>query len=197
MKLKTKLLFVCMILVSACVQGQVIGIKTNTVMDGLKMINLGTEIGIGKKTTLDLTANYNPWKESKYRMYKNLFIQPEYRLWFCDRFNGSFIGIHAHGGVYQFSKIHFPFHLWSKMTDFWPEVHNYRFKGYFYGAGISYGYQWILGKHWNLEANLGAGYTRFHYKEYPCVECGDKIGEGNKDYWGITKAGISLIYFIR
>lgn len=180
------LLFVCLS-ASSLVCGQTVGIKTNVLMDLTKTINLGAEIGLNKKTTLDLYVNYNPWKESNYKMFKMLAFQPEYRYWFCDRFNGHFIGIHAHGGIYQAAGIEMPFGLWKGLKDD-------RYRGYFYGAGISYGYQWIMAKHWNIEANIGVGYVRAHYEKYPCIECAEKAGEGYKNYFGPTKAAISLIY---
>ena len=41
-------------------------------MDALKIINLGAEVGLSKKLTLDLYANYNPWtyKDQKIDVYK-------------------------------------------------------------------------------------------------------------------------------
>jgi hypothetical protein len=186
---KRKLLLIVCMFASTLSFGQVVGIKTNAVMDATKVINLGTEIGLAKKTTLDLYANYNPFKESRYKMHKMLMFQPEIRHWFCDRFNGSFVGFHLHGGVYQFADVKMPFGLMDFLKDS-------RYKGYFYGGGVSYGYQWILGKHWNLEGNIGVGYARIHYKKYPCAECGEELDNGWYNYFGPTKAAISLIYFI-
>lgn len=37
---------------------------------------------------------------------------------------------------------------------------NYRYDGKIYGAGISYGYHWILKNRWSMEATIGAGYAR-------------------------------------
>ena len=179
-------LFVCLF-ASTLLYGQVVGIKTNLLMDITKTINLGAEIGLSKKSTLDLYANYNPWEKHSFKMFKMLAFQPEYRYWFCDRFNGHFIGIHAHGGIYQVAGIDMPGSIWKELKD-------NRFKGHFYGAGISYGYQWIMSKHWNIEANIGVGYVRAKYEKFPCIECGDKTEEGHKNYVGPTKAAVSLIY---
>ena len=76
----------------------------------------------------------------------------------------------------------------------WPELKDHRFKGHFYGFGVSYGYQWILGKHWNLEGNIGIGYARVKYEQFECKTCGEKVKEGHKNYVGPTKAAVSLIY---
>ena len=157
MKKKRILFLFVTLFASTLLYSQVVGVKTNLVMDAMKMINLGAEVGLSKKLTLDLYANYNPWKYKDQKMMKMLAIQPELRYWFCDKFNGHFVGFHVHGGVYQAAAINMPWGIW-------PELEDHRFKGHFYGAGISYGYQWILAKHWNLEGNIGVGYARVKYQ---------------------------------
>ena len=57
--------------------------------------------------------------------------------------------------------------------------------------------QWVVSPRWNLEFNLGAGYVYLTYDKYPCVKCGTKIGSGTNNYFGVTKAAISLIYLIK
>jgi len=54
-----------------------------------------------------------------------------------------------------------------------------------------------MNKHWNMEFNVGAGYARIHYNKYPCTDCGRKLEEGNYNYWGVTKVGLSFIYFLK
>lgn len=150
MKKKRILFLFVTLFASTLLYSQVVGVKTNVVMDALKIINLGAEVGLSKKLTLDLYANYNPWTYKDQKMMKMLAFQPELRYWFCDKFNGHFVGAHLHGGVYQAAAIDMPWGIW-------PELKDHRFKGHFYGFGVSYGYQWILGKHWNLEGNIGIG----------------------------------------
>ena len=62
MKKKRILFLFVTIFTSTLLYSQVVGVKTNVVMDAMKVINLGAEIGLSKKLTLDLYANYNPWK---------------------------------------------------------------------------------------------------------------------------------------
>ena len=124
-------LLVCMF-ASTLLYGQAVGIKTNVLMDVTKTINLGAEIGLNKKTTLDLYFNYNPWEKSHMEMFKMLMFQPEYRYWFCDRFNGHFVGFHLHGGIYQAAGKDLPFGQRRDLCDS-------RFTGPLYGAGYSYG----------------------------------------------------------
>ena len=105
MKKKRILFLFVTLFASTLLYSQVVGVKTNLVMDAMKMINLGAEVGLSKKLTLDLYANYNPWKYKDQKMMKMLAIQPELRYWFCDKFNGHFVGFHVHGGVYQAAAI--------------------------------------------------------------------------------------------
>ena len=97
MKKKRILFLFVTLFASTLLYSQVVGVKTNLVMDAMKIINLGAEVGLSKKLTLDLYANYNPWKYKDQKMMKMLAIQPELRYWFCDKFNGHFVGFHVHG----------------------------------------------------------------------------------------------------
>ena len=87
-----KVLFVLsLLLVSSSMYGQ-IAVKTNVPMDVLRIPNIGFELGISKKITLDVPLYYNPWKFSDDKQLKLSMIQPEIRYWLCDKFNGHFFG---------------------------------------------------------------------------------------------------------
>ena len=65
----------------------------------------------------------------------------------------------------------------------------------FAGAGLAYGYDLILGRHWNLEFEIGAGYAYTRYDQFECQECGSVLAEDmTHHYIGITKAAISLVF---
>ena len=70
MKKKRILFLFVTLFASTLLYSQVVGVKTNVVMDALKIINLGAEVGLSKKLTLDLYANYNPWKYKDQKMMK-------------------------------------------------------------------------------------------------------------------------------
>ena len=59
---------------------------------------------------------------------------------------------------------------------------------------MTYGYQWILSRHWNVEAAVGVGYDYIKYKKYPCETCGTVEEQGHKNYFGPTKLALSLMY---
>jgi putative salt-induced outer membrane protein YdiY len=100
--------------------------------------------------------------------------------------------IKAIGGQYNIGGLKNGLKLFG--TDF-SQLTDYRFQGWFAGAGIGYGYSWILGRHWNLEAEVGVGYARAWYDKYPYEKGSQAIlTDGTKDYWGITKLAISFVY---
>lgn len=182
-------LLFALLLISLVTFAQTASLKTNLLYNATTTPNLAFEIGLSNKTSLELNVGYNPWEFINNKKLKHYLIQSEFRWWFCETFNGSFMGAHLLGGEYNVGGIKLPFGMF-------PSLKDYRYEGYFYGGGISLGHQWILNKRWSVEATLGLGYIRTEYDKYPCEECGKKIKTDGKNYWGPTKAGISLIYFL-
>lgn len=196
MKRQLILLVLCLMTVGyASAQGEV-GIKTNLLYGGYTFTpNLGVEIGLGKRTTLDISGGYN-WlnldgTKNNNKKLVHWIAQPEFRYFLCEKFNGHFFGVHALYSQYNIGGHELPLLLGKGSKDF-------RFEGSAWGAGLSYGYQLMLGKHWNVEFNIGVGYAQLKYDKYSCTKCGDKIETGaTTHYLGPTKAGISLIYIIK
>lgn len=173
-------------------RGQNVAIKTNLLADAVLSPNLGLEVGLAPKWTLDVTGQFNAWTLSHDRRWKHWALQPEARYWFCDRFAGHFLGAHAHGGQYNMGGFDGKYNFLG--TDA-GKLKDFRYQGWFIGAGVAYGYAWVLGHHWNLEAEIGFGYSYTRYDKYPCAECGTKV-ETDKPhhYVGPTKAAINLVY---
>lgn len=167
--------------------GQSIAVKSNLLSDAATTLNLGAEFGVAPRWTIDLSASYNPWTFSGNRKVKQLFFQPEARYWLCERFNGHFFGVHLLGGAFNLGGVSLP--GLSK---------EFRYEAWAGGAGITYGYQWMIGRRWNLEASLGLGYVYTRYDKYECVACGKKL-EANrtKGFFTPTKASVSIIYLIK
>ncbi|MGN0231456.1 MAG: DUF3575 domain-containing protein [Muribaculaceae bacterium] len=192
MKIKLCVALLMALFAGMFVSAQKVALKTNLLYDATATVNAGIEIGLAPRWTLDISGNFNGWTMSHNRKWKHWLVQPEARYWFCERFSGHFIGIHAHGGEYNFGNlkngIKFLGSDFSKLTD-------NRYQGWYAGGGLSYGYAWILGKHWNLEAELGIGYIYTRFDKYPCAECGEKIEEdASHHYFGPTKLALSIVY---
>ena len=193
MKLKFCIVLIMGLLFSTEMKCQEVAIKTNLLYDALMNVNAGVEVGLAPKWTLDVSGDYNGWKFSHQRQWKHWMVQPEARYWFCDRFQGWFLGVHAHGGQYNVgggldNSIDF------FGTDLSPLGEN-RVQGWFVGAGVGAGYAVALSKHFNLEFELGIGYAYTKFDKYRCTTCDSKI-ESDKDhhYFGPTKAEIGFVY---
>ena len=189
--MKKKLVLTLFVL--ACIHlshAQRLAVKSNLLYDATTTINLGVEYGFHRKWSFDLSGNYNPWKFNDETRLKHLLIQPELRYWFCERFRRTFIGVHGH--VAQFNVGGWP--DWSFVSE---NMQKKRYQGDLYGGGVSIGHSWIIKKRWSIEASLGLGYARINYEKYPCAECGSIEKNRSRNYWGPTKAAVSLIYMIK
>ena len=169
---------------------QQVAVKTNLLYDATTTPNIGAEVGIGKKHTMQLYYGLNPWEfsgDNGGKYFKHWLLEPEYRYWFCHRFQGSFVGIHGLGGEFNAANVKLPFGIEKGLRD-------HRYEGWYIGGGLTYGYQWVLSRHWNFEASLGVGVIYADYQKYECGECGRKVGDDDTFYVGPTKAVLSLIY---
>ena len=168
------------------VYSQSIAVKSNILYDMTGTLNLGGEIKCDNHHSFQLNVNYNPWELGENKKMKQILIQPEYRIWFDEVFTGSFIGIQAHYGQYNFGG-----------TTPFTTVKNNRYQGDLIGVGFAYGHQWILSTFWSLEAGLSVGYAHLSYKKYGPAKGDAMLDKAHKNYWGPTQVSLSLIYFIR
>ena len=167
-----------------------VSLKTNLLPDAALSPNLGVEVKLAKKWSLDLTGELNLWPVNGHK-WKHWLAQPEARYWFCEPFIKSFIGLHAIGGQFNAGNIKNGIKFLG--TDF-SQLSHYRYEGWAVGAGIAYGYALPLAKHFNMEFEIGVGYVYVDFKKFSCAECSHKIGDGHHNYFGPTKAAINLVY---
>lgn len=188
--MKKTLLFLVLLLTLGAAKAQTVGIKTNLLYDATASPNLGIEIGLAPKWSLDISGNLNAWAIDG-RRWKHWFVQPEARYWFCDRFAGHFFAFHGIGGKYNFGNLP---HGFMFLGSNFKNLANHRYQGWGAGGGIAYGYAWVLGKHWNLEAEIGVGAIYTKYDEFDCESCSRKTGNGSHVYYGPTKLALNLEY---
>ena len=189
--LKTLLTLALFLGLSVAANAQKVGIKTNLISDIVTSPSLGVEFKMAPKWTFDLSGQVNFWNIHE-RRWRHWMVMPEARVWYCEAFQGSFWALHVLGGQYNVGNIKnsvkFLGSDFSQMTD-------HRFQGWAAGAGIGYGYAWILGKHWNLEAELGIGWIYTRYDKYPCTTCGTAEEKDRPhNYFGPTKFSVALEY---
>lgn len=169
---------------------QDVNIKTNALYWATTTPNLGMELPLGRKHSAQLFFGFNPWKQGggDHSSLRHWLLMPEWRYWFCQRYNGWFLGAHALGGQYNVAAVDLPFGLF-------PSLEDHRYKGWYIGGGITAGYQWPLSRHWSLEAALGLGYIYSPNDKY-CPNCNNKLRHKDYNYVGPTKAALSVVYFI-
>ena len=180
-----KIILVLLVSVGAftAVHAQKVAVKTNALYWATATPNVAVEFGLGSKTTLDVAGGYNWFDFKENKKLKHYLIQPEIRHWFCERFAGTFVGFHLHGGEFNVNKIG-PF----------TTLKENRYEGYFYGAGIAIGHSWILSNRFSFEAELGVGYARIEYDKFGCETCAPKVSSGSYNYVGPTRLSVSLVY---
>lgn len=171
------------------VRAQDWAVKTNLVYDATSTVNLGIEVGVAPQWTIDLSGNLNAWSTGGRPKWKHWLAQPEVRYWFCDRFSRHFVGAHLIGGAFNFGSLKNDISFLG--TDF-SVLTKQRYQGYAFGAGLAYGFAFMLSENANLEFEAGFGYMVLDYETFRCSDCGRKIGEGTHHYVGPTKAAINL-----
>lgn len=183
-KLRSILLFLLLNATGASAQHS--ALKTNLLQWATTTPNVAVEFALGRHFSLETGGSYNAWKFGN-GMKLNLYMaRPELRYWLCRKFEGHFLGVHGHYGHFNIGLIPF---LRTMKDDI--------YRGDFYGGGLSYGYHWALGRRWGMEAVIGGGYVNMQYGKYRCVECAEKTGDYKRNYFGVTRAAINLIYFIK
>jgi hypothetical protein len=130
--------------------------------------------------------SYHSWKLSETLNLQHWLLSPELRWWYCRSYEGSFWGLHALAGQFNVHAI---------PLIGMPE--EYEYAGLLWGGGVSYGYHLPLSVRWGFEFTLGAGYVRMNYDKYECKECREKIAEGKYNYFGLTRIGALIIYFMQ
>jgi len=173
-----------------------IAIRTNLLYGAAALApNLGFEFGLGRKTSLLVSGSYNGWNrdglKNNNKKLTHWIAESEFRFFPCEVFNGHFFGLHGFFARYNVSGVKIPILLESGSE-------NYRYDGTALGGGISYGYQLMLDKRWNLEFNAGIGVAIANYDKAKCYRCGDILENDIKQVFvAPTKLGISLVYIVK
>lgn len=156
-----------------------IALKTNIAYDAIAVPNLAFEIQCSKHISVELPVMFSGWDISSEHAVRTFAIQPEGRWWLKKAGTGHFFGVHAHMALFNVK---------------WDENRYQSINRPLLGAGVSYGYKLPFSRHWGAEFTLGAGYANMQYDTYYNIDNGAKIETKNRNYWGITRVGLSLSY---
>ena len=118
------------------VSAQSYSLRTNVLGLATTNLNLEASMTLGRKWSLHLPVQYNPFRFSKNRQFRNLYVAPGVRYWLLESYMGPFIGMHGTAGTYSVGNLF---------------GSRYRYEGEGYGVGVSIGKAYQLSTHWNVE----------------------------------------------
>lgn len=188
MKVRHIILLLLLFFTTSAVNAQKFAVKSNLLSAVNGSLNAGVEYAVGTKYTVELTGSVRPWDRKEKYVNRYWYAQPEFRYWTCQKFNGHFFGAYMNGGE---------FNVGGKKLIFgmFPSLNEHRYEGWLIGAGMTYGYHWMLDRHWNIETSVRVGYEYVNYDKYKCPRlCAKHLKADHTHYVGPTSAAISIVY---
>ncbi|MCF0176768.1 MAG: DUF3575 domain-containing protein [Bacteroidales bacterium] len=170
---------------SAGLSAQRVSISTNFAdWAQLGTVNLALGVGISQHFSFQAGAKYNPWQFENEKQNMDLYIKQQcyhagFRYWPWYVNSGWWLGLK--GQYRKFSD-----------TGIWrPAIEKVSAAG----AGFSFGYDIMLGKHFDIE--LGAGVWGGKYLDYTlhkCKDCMEVRESGSRLFFGADDVIVSLVY---
>lgn len=154
-------------------------LKTNLPLDAVAIQNLSLEVGLHDHWSISFPVIWSVSEFKKSKSARGLAFQPECRWWMDEVGSGHFLGMHTHFAWYNVK---------------WKDDRYQSGKRPLMGVGVNYGYTLPLTNHLRAECTIGAGYANMKYDTYYNVDNGSLIDTRINHYWGITQAGLSLVY---
>lgn len=170
------------------INAQQITLSNNLLYDAWLTPNLRIGARLSPHWSMGLTGGYRPWPTSDEtsRKWRHVLISPDLRYW-TDSVNvHHFFGANLIYSHYNVADLKFPFGMYKS-------VRNERRQGDLGALGLFYGYSWPLGRHWNIEALIGAAVGYTSYNNYACGHCGKKIGS-NKKFFAMPQAALNIVF---
>ena len=180
---------------------QKVAVKTNSLYWMTATPNVGFEFALADRWTFEVAGGYNPGtfdKDDNIKA-KHFLVTPEIRYWFCESFQGHYLGINGNYTMFNVSGIYIPevFVPVNSQGYFIDDLQHARSQGWAAGAGLTYGYATPISRRWNIEFNIGLGFWYTEYDKFESRPCG--LFQNNISNWafGPTDLGISFIYMIK
>lgn len=161
----------------------VIALKTNLLGAAATVANLGLEVQMGRRWSLDLPVYYSPYDLTPRRKLRLLAAQPALRYWPRGAMRRGFFA-EVHGTVAGFN---IAVNDRGRYQD--PERAAW-------GLGLGGGWGTLLGPRgrWALQCNLGLGFIRYRYHDFENRPHGALRHEGRGTWWGPTRAAVAIAY---
>ena len=157
-------------------------IRTNLLHWLAGIPNSGFEYQLNENIGLLLNGGWSHWTgETASKQHRVWYIAPELRYYLGDAKKRWYLGLEGHAGQFNL-----------KLNDTGRQAD-------FIGGGLTGGYKLTLSRIFDLDFNIGFGYAELmDYEKYTQtngVYVRTQPTE-TKDYWGLTQAGISLVWKI-
>lgn len=142
--------------------------------------NLGIETAISRHITFVAEGYYSPiWDLNDFKL-KGYNITPEFRYYFCEKFNKHYVGIHGNYADYSDLQLGSSRHIRD---------------GYAYGAGITYGHTWIFNHSWSFDLFAGIGWWHMKNDVYSRCEPDYMIHkDAVENKIGLSRLGATFAY---
>lgn len=168
-----------------------LALRTNLLYDATLSPNLGVDVRVDSTWTVGLLAGFNAWDidKAKNKKWRHMLFSLRARRYLNEMvlWKGYLETdlIYSH---YNVGNTSIPFGLYSATKD-------RRLQGDLVALGGKYGYSWILGRDWRIEAEAGVAVGYTWYKEYDCPHCGTFLGDGDRIFL-LPQLGINIVYII-
>ena len=155
---------------------QRIALKTNMLYWAAMTPNIELEARMAPKVTADITLAGSLASAGGYKL-NFAGVEPEVRFWTDRPMARHFFGV---AGMFV------NYHMKMKEKKHYGDA---------VGAGLVYGYAFVLGKRWNLETSVGVGMAHFREKRFET----DEPDKANHSGWAVVpmRVGITLAYILK
>ena len=194
-RLSCALLCALFCLVSLTSPAQNVALRTNLLYDATLTPNLGVEVRIDSLWTLGADFGLNAWDidKAKNKKWRHLLVAPHVRryLTLTDSLRlrqASYVEADMVYSHFNVGNTTVPLGLYSAAKD-------RRLQGDLVALGAKYGYAWILGRDWWIEAEAGIAVGYAWFKEYECAHCGTYYGRNSRIFL-LPQLGINVVYII-
>ena len=176
---------------SVSANAQRFALRNNLLYDATLSPNLGAELRLDSTWTAGLLFGINAWDIDKQenKKWRHLLVAPTFRKYLNGAaFQKGYLETDLIYSHFNVGNTCIPFGLYSSVKD-------RRLQGDLFALGGKYGYGWILGRDWRLEAEAGIAVGYAWFKEYDCPLCGAFLGNGDRIFL-LPQLGVNVVYII-
>lgn len=166
-------------------------VRTNLLYDAFLLPTLGVEWRATENLGFKIDGSRSEWGDEHGEVQKIWMLSPEVR-WYMLENKRFYVGVAGNFGEANIYKGLLGNTLNSIFSD------DTGYQGDFWNVGLSAGYQLRLSRIFSLDLNIGAGYSSFEYDTFTVTD-GTRIAksrDNTKSIWGLTQAGVSLVWKI-